>query len=113
MGYSDVGFTGNHDLSSQLGRIVLMMDDHNSAVPILYQSYKLRRVTRSVLAAEVIAFSDLFDDAFALRTHLEGLLDRPVPIHLLTDSKSLFDILTHGMQTFEKRLMLDIHAARQ
>ena len=34
-------------------------------------------------------------------------------LHLLTDSKSLFDIISKGSRTNEKRVMLDIHAARE
>ena len=40
-------------------------------------------------------------------------LKRAVPMHLLTDSKSLFDIISKGTRTSEKRIMLDIHAARE
>ena len=69
-------------------------------------------MTRSVLSAEVIAFADLFDDAFALRSQIEHALGLSVPIHMLTDSKSLFDIISKGSRTNEKRIMLDTHATR-
>ena len=113
VGYSDASFANNHDLSSQLGRIILLVDDDDSAVPICFKSYKSRRVTRSVLSAEVIAFADLFDDAYALRSQAEQALKRSIPMHLLTDSKSLFDMISKGSRSSEKRIMLDIHAARQ
>ena len=93
--------------------VVLMVDDSKVAVPVLFESYKSRWVTRSVLSAEVIAFADLFYDAYALRTQLEKAVSRAVPMHLMTDSKSLFDIISKGSRTSEKRIMLDIHAARQ
>lgn len=35
---SEICFAGNQDLTSQLGRILLIIDDYNSAVPILYKS---------------------------------------------------------------------------
>ena len=89
-----------------------MMDETNRVIPISFKSYKSRRVTRSVLSAEVIAFADLFDDAFALRSQIEHALGRSIPMHLLTDSKSLFDIISKGSRTSEKRIMLDVHAAR-
>ncbi len=88
------------------------MDDSNSAVPISFKSYKSRRVIRSVLSAEVIAFADLFDEAFSIRSQMEQATSRAVPMHLLTDSKSLFDIISKGSRTNEKRIMLDTHAAR-
>ncbi len=113
VGYSDTAFANNHDLTSQLGRIILLTDDHNAAVPIAFKTYNSRRVTRSVLSAEVIAFSDMFDDAFAIRSQIEQALRRGVAVHLLTDSKSLFDIISKGSRTSEERIMLDIHATRQ
>ena len=62
-------------------------------------------MTRSVLSAEVVAFADLFDDSFAIRDQIEQALGQPVPMHLLTDSKSLFDIVSKGSRTSEKRIM--------
>ncbi len=113
VGYSDAAFANNYDLKSQLGRIILLMDDSDTAIPIVYKSYKSRRVARSVLSAEVIAFADVFDHALALKSQLEQATRRPVPMHLLTDSKSLFDIISKGTRTSEKRIMLDVHAARE
>ena len=111
--YSDAAFANNSDLTSQLGRIILLCDANGNAAPLAFKSYKSRRVTRSVLAAEVIAFSDTFDDALALRALLEQLLSRAVPLQMLTDSKSLFDVIACGSRTSEKRIMLDIVAARE
>ena len=88
------------------------MDDSSKCLPISFKSYKSRRVTRSVLSAEVSAFADLFDDAFALRSQIEHALRRSVPTHLLTDSKSLFDIISKGSRTSEKRILIEIHATR-
>ena len=65
VGYSDAAYANNRDLTSQLGRIILLMDKSNNAIPVSFKSYKSRRVTRSVLAAEAIAFADMFDDALS------------------------------------------------
>ena len=56
--FSDAAFANNHDLTSQLGRLVMLADKINRINMISFKSYKSRRVIRSVLAAEVIAFSD-------------------------------------------------------
>ena len=113
VGFSDASYANNHDLTSQLGRIIMLSDKSNNSIPISFKSYKSRRVTRSVLSAEVIAFADLFDDALAIRSQLEHALQDTVPMHLLTDSKSLFDVISKGSRTSEKRIMLDIHATKQ
>ena len=65
------------------------------------------------MAGEVIAFSDLFDVAVTLAAELKSLLLQPVSVQLFTDSKSLFDVFSKGSRTSEKRMMLDIAAARE
>lgn len=113
IGYSDASFGKNLDLSSQLSYITFLTDATNKVIPINYKSYKSKRICRSAMAAEVIAFADLFDSAFTLREELSSLLNRHVHLDLFTDSKSLFDIISRGSKTSEKRLMLDVAAARE
>ena len=113
IGCSDATYANNHDLSSELGQIALHMDDTDRFSPISFKSYISRRVVRSVLAAEVIIFADLFDDAYALRSEFEHALGRSLPVQLITDSNSLFDIISKGSRASEKRIMLERHAARQ
>lgn len=89
------------------------MDDEGNATPVTIKSYKSWRVTRSVLAAEVIAFADLFDNAYSIRPSLEQELGRLVPLYFLTDSKYLYDIISKGSRPSEKHLMLDVYATRE
>ena len=112
-GYSDASFANNADLSTQLDHICFLRDDTGALIPIFFKSYKAKRVTRSAMAGEVIAFSDLFDVAAVLSAELEVLLGTKVPVQLLTDRKSLFDVISKGSKTSEKRIMLDIAAARK
>ena len=113
IGFADSSFANNADLSTQLGHVCFIGDDKGSVVPISFKSYKSRRVTRSAIAGEVISFSDLFDVAAVLSAELEGMLGYKVPVQLLTDSMSLFDVISKGSRTSEKRMMLDIAAARE
>ncbi len=87
---------------SQLGYIVLPMDANGNAIPSPILSYKARRLTGSVMAAQVIAFSDLFYTSFTLLSELQVLLSREIPLHLLTDSKCLFDVISKGPRASEK-----------
>ena len=41
------------------------------------------------------------------------MLSKKVPVKLLTDSKSLFEVVSKDSRTSEKRMMLDIAAARE
>ena len=89
------------------------MDKSKFAIPVSFNSIKSRRVTRSVLSADLIAFADLFDDAYSLRSQTEQATIRAIPMDLLTDSMSLFDIISKGSCTSKKRIMQDIHSARE
>lgn len=113
VGFSDASFANNRDLSTQLGHIVLLVDRHGNSAPLIFKSYKSRRITRSAMAGEVIAFADMSDAAVTLSKELGRVLSRRISIQLLTDSKCLFDVISKGSRTSEKRLMLDIAAARE
>ena len=69
------------------------MNETGVFYPISFRSSRSRRVTRSVLAAEPVEFADLFDDSFATRDHIEQALRQTTPMHLLTNSKSLIEII--------------------
>eukprot|EP00171_Calliarthron_tuberculosum_P003124 IDg3124t1 len=109
--YSDSSFANNHDLSTQLGVIVLQADDSGSSVSIHFKYCKSKRVVRSAMAGEVIAFSDLFDIASTLTSELQAIYRRDIPVQLLTDSQSLLDVISKAWKTSEKRMMLDIAAS--
>jgi len=85
----------------------------NKAVKYAVDNHKSKRVVRSAMAGEVIAFSDLFDVAAALSSELSVLYGKNIPVQLLTDSKSLFDVISKGSRTSGKRMMLDIAATRE
>jgi hypothetical protein len=51
--YANASFANNPDLSSQIGYTVFLTDKHGRANLIAWSSRKCRRVTRSVLAAEL------------------------------------------------------------
>ncbi len=100
-------------MSTQLGHICFFSDRYGNSVPISFKSYKSKRIVRSAIAGEVIAFSDLFDVAVTLTAELGDVFGRQIRVQLFTDSKSLFDVISKGSRTSEKRMMLDIAAARE
>jgi hypothetical protein len=124
--YTDSSFANNRDHSSQIGYIVVLSDKDGNANLIQWQSVKCRRVTRSVLAAELYALSLGFDVSATIRTTLNHLFagERQegtnkaykvpkIPLTLCIDSKSLYDCLIKLGTTQEKRLMIDILCLRQ
>jgi hypothetical protein len=111
--YSDASFANNDDLTSQLGFIVFLTDGTGRCNLVHASSHKCRRVTRLILGGEVLAFADAFDYAFTLRHDLEHMLGRSIPLSMLTDSKSLFDVISKSSTTLERRLMIDIAVSRE
>lgn len=64
------------------------------------------------MGAEQISLSDMFDATITLKKKLESLHPGlEVSIEVLTDSKTLFDVISKGTQTSEKRLMIDVACA--
>lgn len=110
--YSDGSFVNNQDSSSQLGYIVLLCDGNDNCNVIKFRSFKSKRVVRSVLGAEVYSFAEAFDAAFVIKTDLERILDTELPLSMLTDSNSLFDVMVKPSFTTEHRLMIDLQVAR-
>jgi Reverse transcriptase (RNA-dependent DNA polymerase) len=99
--YTDASFANKFNLTSQLGDIMVLTDDSGSASIVNYQSTKSKRVTRSSMASETLAFSHGFDSAFFLRHDLERIVGRTIPRVMLTDSKALFDILIRKKSSTE------------
>ncbi len=65
------------------------------------------------MAGKVISFSGLFDVVSTLSAEMALIIGSKVPVQLLTDSKSLFDVISKGTRTTEKKTMLGIAAARE
>jgi hypothetical protein len=110
--YSDASLNNLVDNRSQLGYVILLSDASNRCSLLHYSSHKSTRVTRSSMAAETLAFSNAFDNAFIIKHDIERMIG-PVHLLMLTDSKALFDVLTRTRYTTERRLMVDIAAARE
>jgi hypothetical protein len=111
--YTDASFGTREDKSSQGGYVVLLADRSKRCCFLGFHSSKIKRIVRSSMAAETLAFGAAFDAAFTLRQELSRLVGRHIPLVMLTDSAGLFDAITRDRRTTEARLMLDLYAARQ
>lgn len=110
--FSNGSHATNSDGSFQFGYMIFLTDYTNCNL-IQYKSYKSSRIVRSPLAAETLALADAADVAILIQHDLIAVHGFRIPITLLTDAKSLFDVLSKGTSTTEKRLMIDIESTRQ
>jgi hypothetical protein len=111
--YTDSSYANCEDLSSQIGFLIMLTDVSGKCAVLDYASKKSRRVVRSILGGEMMAFAEGFDRAFTVHHELSAMLSQRIPISMLTDSEGLFDVLVKSLSTQERRLMIDIAAAKQ
>ena len=111
--FSDASFANADRLKSQLGFVVLLVDGNDKANIIHYGSSRCKRVTRSVMAAELHALVYGFDQAFVVREVFEEVLGKSIPIDGYIDSRTVFNVVAKSSATLEKRLQIDAHALRE
>ena len=114
VGFSGASFASSSDLTSQLGYVCFLSDATEAVINIAFKSYKARRVTPSVMEAELISFSDMFDCCLTLAEDLRSIMQvKFIPVQLYTNRKSLFNVISKGTRTAEKRLMMDFAVAKE
>jgi hypothetical protein len=110
--FTNSSFANNRDLFSQIDYVICLADSKHANI-VHWSSVKCKRVTRSVLAAELYALAHDFDLDVAFKATLSAILDRFVSFVLCTDFKSLYDCLVKLDTTQKKRLMIDVMSLRQ
>src|SRR6266480_2395057 len=111
--FTDASFANNKDLSSQIGFVIVLTDKNNQTNVIHWSSIKYKRITRSVLAAELYAMAYSFNKGMVIKTTIEKILSRSIPLTVYTNSKSLYDCLVKLGTTNKKRLIIDLLCLRQ
>lgn len=110
--FADGSHTSNMNETSQIGYLVCLID--GTEWHLLHcKSRKLWRVVRSPLAAEVHALAERVDAAIMIQHDLCELIGQKVIIRVLTDTKSLYDVLSKGSTMTGKRLMIDVKASKE
>lgn len=104
--YSDASFARNKDLLYPLGYFTFLKHGYTKCQLSFWTSYKAITVNHSVFGSEVKAFADAFSMAHVIKFGLQLITGSFMRLTTLTDSPSLFDILTKSFATTEKRLKM-------
>lgn len=110
--FTDASFANADRFKSQMGFVLVIGDGENSNI-IHYGSSRCRRVTRSVMAAELHALFYGFDSAYVARDILHELRGRKLDIDGYVDSRTVFNVVAKNSSTLEKRLQIDVHELRE
>ena len=107
--YSDASFANLPDCGSQGGFIIFLQDSNRMRCPIFWQSRKIKRVVKSTLAAETLAFLDCAETAVYIRNIIQELCKcQHIPINCFVDNKSLLDTLNSKKSVEDRRLRIDL-----
>lgn len=99
-------------MTFQIGYLSLLCDKNDNCNVIDCAGRKSKRVVRSIMGGELHAFTDAFNADIVLAVDLSRAVERKLPIQMFTDSKQVFDVITRGKSPTEKRLAVDVTAAR-
>lgn len=111
--FTDSSFGNSDGLSSQAGFLIILADGQGKANIIHYGSKKCRRITRSVMAAEILALVNGYDEAFIVKHTMEEILKRKIHLDVYIDSRTTFNCVAKHAPTLEKRLQIDVSALRE
>ena len=93
--------------------LILLTDSTTNALPVSISYIKSPYIARSILGLDIVAISDMFYEAFAVRQKLQQIRGLLAPLHLMTDSKCLYDVLSKNTRISKRRLMIDVASARE
>lgn len=110
--FSDAAYANLRGGYSQGGYVIFITDGENSC-PITWSSHKLKRVVRSTLAAESLAFIEGYEAAYYMRSIISPIIASEINIIAVTDCKSLFDAAQTTNNVDDKRLRVEMGCIRE
>lgn len=111
--FTDASFANASNGASQIGFVLCLADSSGKANIVHFGSQRCKRVTRSVMAAELLALNYGFDNAYLGKKMLEEIFELEIPLKVFIDSRTVFNTVTKGSSTLEKRLQIEAYALRQ
>ena len=111
--FTDAAFANTKGLGSQVGFVLVLADATGKCNILHYGSATCRRVTRSVMAAELLGLVYGYDNAFIVKHTLESCFGTKIRMDAYVDSRTVFNTVAKGKGTLEKRLQIDAFAIRE
>ncbi|XP_078490921.1 uncharacterized protein LOC144747058 [Ciona intestinalis] len=116
--YSDAAFANLHDGGSQGAFLIFLVGENKKCNILSWQSKRIKRVIRSTLAAEASAACDAVEAAYYLSYMITELFygkghGTKLPIHAITDNRSLYDAVHSRKGVADKRLRIDIAVLKE
>ena len=84
-GYADAAFANNADLAPQLEMVIAVCCKNNKACVVQYASWKCKRMTKALFAAELYAVSACFYYCFTLACDMMLAAGHRIPVLLFMD----------------------------
>ena len=113
--FSDATHASLPSGASQGAYIVFLRGRNGKVVPISWQSKKLSRITKSPLASETLALSEVADAGFLIASLMKEIcaLEKLPKTICITDNSSLKDMLETTRIIQDKRLRVDVARLRE
>ena len=116
--YCDASLANLNDGNSQGAYIIFLSDEPGElAIPISWQSRKLKRIVKSTFGAETLSLIETADACIWIESIISEVLYKncgnKLKITIYTDCKNLFESAYSTKPVLDKRLRVDIAAIRQ
>ena len=112
--YSDATYASLPSGASQ-GGFIIFLSGNGSITPIMWQSKKLNRVTKSPLASETMELAEAADGGFLIASMVQEVfrLGRLPEIECITDNRSVTEFLKTSHVIQDTRLRVDVARIRE
>ena len=112
--FSDASLNNIEGGYTQAGYLIFLVNKTDGRCTLLqWRSYRLRRVARSTLAAELLAASECADVSLMLRSLLREITKEGIKTFIFTDNNSLVDAVYSTKLVSDKRLRVDVAYLRE
>ena len=115
--FTDASFANlNNGTDSCIGYIIFLVGKDDRACPLTWKSGKAKRVVKSTLGAEAMSLLEGIEASIYLKIMIVDVLHlttQCLPITIVTDHKGLWESLYSTHLTEDRRLRIDLAAAKE